>query len=156
LSDRLYDNLVTRAYEGAGLPPVMMLLAYNNLQDGVVQVHRPEICYPVGGYKLSVTRPVSILTSGHKILASMFTATGVDRVEQVLYFTRLGGAYPTNWGAQRWAVIQENLRGQVPDGLLLRVSLIEQKQEAALPVLEAFTRDFIAAAPPNLQSLILA
>ena len=60
LRDRLYDNLVTRVYESPVSPPVMLLLAYNNLQDGVVQVHRPEVCYPVGGYELSETQEVSL------------------------------------------------------------------------------------------------
>jgi EpsI family protein len=155
LSDRLYDNLITRVYERADAPPVMLLLAYNNLQDGIVQVHRPEVCYPVGGYELSATREVPILVRGREIPANLFTAKGPDRIEQVLYFTRLGNAYPRSWGEQRWSVIQANLGGRIPDGLMLRVSMLGGDQALALPLLSGFTSNFIAASPSGLRNLIL-
>ena len=72
LSDRLYDNLATGTYWSPTQPSVMMLIAYNNQQDGVVQVHRPEICYPVGGYQLSETRGLTLEASGRDIPAKIF------------------------------------------------------------------------------------
>lgn len=155
LSDRLYDNLVTRVYRSPNSPPVMLLLAYNNLQDGVVQVHRPEVCYPVGGYELSETLEVPIPIARGSIPANLFTAEGVERTEQVLYFTRLGDAYPRNWGEQRWTVIQANLAGRIPDGMLFRVSLLGSNQNLALDILRTFTAEFIAASPLSLQKLLL-
>lgn len=155
LSDRLYDNLVTRVYQAPDASPVMLLLAYNNLQDGVVQLHRPEVCYPVGGYQLSETRKVPIpIQSGH-IPANLFTAKSVDRTEQILYFTRLGEFYPRSWSEQRWAVIQANLARIVPDGMLFRVSLLGQDQALALRQLKRFSAEFVAASPPSLQKLLL-
>lgn len=155
LSDRLYDNLVTRVYQAAGAPPVMLLLAYNNLQDGVVQLHRPEVCYPVGGYQLSETRKVPIPIQGRSIPANLFTAESVDRTEQILYFTRLGEAYPRSWSEQRWSVIQANLARKVPDGMLYRVSLLGRDQESAFNVLRRFSAEFVAASPPSLRNLLL-
>ena len=134
LSDRLYDDLVTRVYRGAGAD-VMMLLAYNNKQDGVLQVHRPEICYPVGGFALTETERIAIPALGKAIPSNFFTATSADRTEQVVYFTRLGKSYPRSWGEQRLAVIEENLAGLVPDGLLLRVSLLSPDRDAAVQIL---------------------
>ena len=75
LRDRLYDNLVTRVYVAPDLPAVMLLLAYNNAQDGVLQVHRPEVCYPVGGFELSATREIMLNASGQAVPANMFTAS---------------------------------------------------------------------------------
>jgi EpsI family protein len=97
LRDRLYDNVLTRTYVAQDQPVVMLLLAYNNLQDGVLQVHRPEVCYPVGGFELSETREVGIAAGGRTIPANAFTATGPDRTEQVMYFTRLAQAFPRSW-----------------------------------------------------------
>ena len=56
LRDRLYDNLVTRRYQSPDQATVMLLLTYNNRQDGVLQVHRPEVCYPVGGLRSAIPR----------------------------------------------------------------------------------------------------
>src|SRR6188768_1035274 len=87
LSDRLYDNLVTRVYS-TPRDAVMVLLAYNNRQDGVLQVHRPEICYPVGGYVLTPTQRISVPALGRQVPSNIFTAAAADRTEQVIYFTR--------------------------------------------------------------------
>ena len=154
LRDRLYDNLVTRVYQSSNAS-VMFLLAYNNLQDGVVQVHRPEVCYPVGGFELSATRRVSLSVLGKRISANLFTANGPNRTEQVLYFTRLGSAYPRSWGEQRWAVAQENLKGRIPDGILMRASLLGRDQAVAFDILSRFSAEFIAASPQGLQRLLL-
>jgi len=155
LTDRLYDNLVTRVYDCDWKPSVMLLLAYNNLQSGVVQVHRPEVCYPVGGFSLSSTEEVSLSWGSGVIPASFFSAVGPDRTEQVLYFTRLGEAYPRTWAQQRWAVAEANLRKRVPDGLLMRASLLGGSSAEALPVLAAFMSGFIAASPRPLRDLLV-
>lgn len=154
LSDRLYDNLVTRVYTSRDAA-VMLLLAYNNTQDGVLQVHRPEICYPVGGYVLTETQRISVPALGRQVPANVFTATGPDRVEQVVYFTRLGGAYPRSWVEQRVAVVEENLDGRVPDGALLRASVLSTDRDEAVGVLRTFIEGFVGAAAPSLQRLLV-
>lgn len=156
LSDRLYDNLVTRAYAAPGKEPVMLLLAYNNIQDGVLQVHRPETCYPVGGFNLTETQRVTFTGDDKEIPANFFTAAGPDRVEQVAYFTRLGSAYPRSWVEQRMAVIRANLAGDIPDGMMMRVSVLSRNAPASLAELEDFTNSFIAASPPRLRRLLVA
>ncbi|MEP3224706.1 MAG: exosortase-associated protein EpsI, V-type [Parasphingorhabdus sp.] len=139
LSDRLYDNLVTRVYTAPEDPPIMFLTAYSNTQDGVLQVHRPEICYPAGGYELTETQPMEIDNGlGGKIQANAFTATGRGRTEHVLYWTRIGSEFPVQWSQQRLAVIKANLRGIIPDGVLVRTSLIAPNFDEALPHLSKF------------------
>jgi EpsI family protein len=156
MSDRLYDNLVTRTYREPGDEFVMVLMAYNNRQDGVLQVHRPEVCYPVGGYVLSDRRRVSIPASDRSIPANFFTATGPGRVEQVVYFTRLGGAYPRSWAEQRLAVIHENLAGRIPDGVLMRASMLSTDPVASSATLKAFMSEFIGTAPASLRNLLVS
>lgn len=155
LSNRLYDNLVTRVYaspEGEGM---MCLLAYNNRQDGVLQIHRPEICYPAGGYTLSPIENVAIALPGAAPLpAQLFTATGDERNEVVMYWTRIGDSFPRKWAEQRLAVARENLRGIIPDGVMVRISVVGNDAEAARPKMEAFIGDFFRAASPRLRNLL--
>lgn len=156
LSDRLYDNLVTRIFAAADEPPVMLCIAYNYKQDGVLQLHRPEVCYPAGGYKLSETRPVDLMLSpDREIAANAFTASGVERIEQVLYWTRLGNAFPRSWLDQRISVMQANLRGAVPDGALMRVSIADNDQARSLQILRRFLATFMEVSPPPLQRVLV-
>lgn len=155
LSERLYDSLVTRVYADAAGDPVMLLIAYNNQQDGMLQIHRPEFCYPAGGFTLTQTSAVEIPVEGRAPLpASTFVATNRDRNETVLYFTRVGEVFPREWSQQRLAVIAANLRGTVPDGLLFRVSKFGNSPERELGVLEQFVRQFIRSAPPPMRQLL--
>ncbi|MEO0439651.1 MAG: exosortase-associated protein EpsI, V-type [Pseudomonadota bacterium] len=139
LSDRLYDNLVTRIYSAEQDPPMMFLTAYSNTQDGVLQVHRPEICYPAGGYALTPTTPTTIDNGmGGELNANTFTATGRGRTEHVLYWTRIGDHFPLAWSEQRLAVIRANLQGVIPDGVLVRISTVMPEMDEALPLMSKF------------------
>jgi EpsI family protein len=155
LSDRLYDNLASRVYEAADLPVVMVVFAYNNVQDGVLQLHRPEVCYPAGGFTLTPTKPVLIKSASRDIPANFFTAKGQERTEQVLYWTRVGKMFPLSWRAQRIDVAAANLQGQIPDGMLARVSIISSDADKALPILQKFVQDFEVAAAPQLKKLLV-
>jgi EpsI family protein len=155
LSDRLYDNLVTRVYVGGPGGPVMFLAAYNNRQDGVLQIHRPEICYPAGGFTLTPTRDVDVpLAGGNSLPARAFLASGHDRDETVLYWTRVGSDFPRRWSEQRLSVVRSNLRGIIPDGLLVRVSTLGSEMAVELSVLRRFVASFIDAAPAELRPIL--
>ena len=156
LRDRLYDNLVTRVYVAPDRSPMMVLMAYNNAQDGVLQVHRPEVCYPVGGYQLTETAGVSLQVGDTSIPSNFFTASAPNRVEHVLYYTRLGPAYPRSWAQQRLAVMRENLAGRIPDGILTRFSMLGTDQERALEQLQQFAAKFLLASPAPLKKLLIA
>ena len=133
----------------------MMALAYNNRQNGVLQVHRPEICYPAGGFELSPTRKIDLHVGGRIIPANFFTATSPNRIEQVEYFTRLGRAFPRSWAEQRLAVVEANLKGNIPDGMLMRVSLLGNDPVLAQQILGEFSRQFIQIAPPLLKRILV-
>jgi EpsI family protein len=155
LSDRLYDNLVTRVYHGPGSAAVMMLIAYNFEQDGVLQLHRPEFCYPAGGYQLSATEPLTLTLDGREIPASAFTAVNAVQTEQVLYFTRLGDSFPRRWIEQRLSVLWANLHGRIPDGAMMRVSVLDTDQTRALAVLHGFLTAFFAGTPAALHRVLI-
>lgn len=144
LTDQIYSDIVTRVYVSEKEPPVMMLIAYSNTQNGMLQLHRPEVCYPASGFALTETMVESIAVNSQMQLATRhFSAEGASRNEQVLYWTRIGSELPTGWLDQRAAVVRANLRGVIPDGILVRLSTIAPDYKAARPVLEAFTRGLI-------------
>lgn len=155
LSDRLYDNLVTRTYTNPTGQVVMLLIAYNNKQDGVLQIHRPEICYPAGGYALTPVLPIDVPVGGPGILPSqIFAATSEARNEVVLYWTRVGDQFPRRWIDQRWSVAQANLRGIIPDGALVRVSTLGNDIAGTTPLLTTFIRDMHRASGQPMRGLL--
>lgn len=155
LSDRLYDNLITRTYQAPTGNVVMLLIAYNNRQDGVLQMHRPEICYPAGGYTLSTIDPIDVaMPNGEQLPSQIFTARSDTRNEVVLYWTRVEGDFPRRWIEQRMAVAKANLRGIIPDGVLVRVSMLSGDLDHAEKPLEDFVRQHFRESPPHLRNLL--
>ena len=154
-ADRLYDEVLTRVYSRPDGAAVMFLVAYSSVQDGLLQLHRPEVCYPSSGYKLSETqiRPVAF-GNGDRVPARRFTAASPTRVEHVLYWTRLGQALPTSWSEQRLAVVRANLQGLIPDGVLVRMSNVENDAEKAFGVLEQFASNLAGSVTPNARQIL--
>lgn len=155
LSDRLYDNIVGRTYYAPDAPPVMLMLAYNSEQDGVLQVHRPEACYTAGGYALTPSETIPLtIAPGKSIEANRFVASGPDRMEQVLYWTREGDRIPSSWLGQKRDLLLANLAREVPDGMLVRVSTFAEGQ-GGQQVLARFIQTLIAVAPERLRGLLV-
>jgi len=156
LEQLLYDQQVTREYEAADALPVMLLMAYGSSQSGMMQVHRPEVCYPSGGFKLSRTEFIQMPTGeGTSIPCRFFTATSDTRTEHVLYWTRIGPMLPTSWTQQRIAVMRSNLSGYIPDGLLVRISTVAQDRNQALAVLGKFTPQMLIASGARGRRLLI-
>lgn len=155
LQDRLYDNIVSRTYLAPAAPPVMLMLAYNSEQDGVLQIHRPEACYQAGGFALtpSETVPVTI-AAGRSIEANRFVAAMPDRKEQVLYWTRQGDRIPSSWVGQKRDLLLANLAREVPDGMLVRVSTLADGP-GGQQVLGRFIQTLVAVSSERLRSLLV-
>lgn len=156
LSDSLYSGLVTRTYVAFDRLPIMLLVAYSNVQDGMLQVHRPEFCYPAGGYRLSPTVVESVPNGvGGIIPANTFSADGVSRTEQIMYWTRIGNRFPSSWLDQRIAVVRANLDGLIPDGMLVRISTLAPDMATAQADMTSFAAELVKSASPAARRLIL-
>lgn len=154
LSDQLYSQLLTRVYTSATALPIMLLVAQNGAQTGILQVHRPEYCYPASGFTLSDKRVYGIKLPGSTLETTTMSAQADDRHEQLLYWTRVGNDMPTTWAQQRWSVAQANLRGDIPDAVMVRVSTITPDRAAGLQALDAFVRGLFAAVPPDVRRML--
>ena len=64
LARLLYDQQVTRGYVSEKQQPVMLVMAYGSSQGGMLQVHRPEICYPASGFRLTDTKLETLPVDG--------------------------------------------------------------------------------------------
>ena len=155
-SATLYDQVFTRIYTAPNKPSIALLIAYSSVQNGLLQLHRPEICYPANGFRLSdtVLSPLR-LPDGREIETRSFAASGPQRSEYVFYWTRLGDYLPDSWLDQRLAVVKANLRGQIPDGILVRASVFSEADPQARDDLKRFMEELLAnLSPRGLQLLV--
>ena len=135
----VYERQVIRCYDDGQSPPIMFLAAYDSNQSGMLMIHRPETCYPGAGFSIINQRILSLRLSDAITVNAVFMSTRREaRTEQVLYWTRLGNSFPRNWYEQRVALIMQNLRGVIPDGALIRMSVIDPDAEAAIDALRRF------------------
>lgn len=155
LSDALYSQLLTRVYTNGENPPVMLLIAYSAGQTGILQIHRPEVCYPVGGFALSPITTNPVRAGGTLIPANRLSATADSLTEHMLYWTRVGNEMPLSWRDQRVAVAEANLRGLIPDAVLVRISTRRADARLAQSTLERFAADLIAALPANRRPVLV-
>lgn len=149
-----YDAVLTRFYAGGTGPGIMLLIAYSAVQAGETALHRPEACYPAFGFELE-RRPDLQLRFPHvRLTASSMTATASGRVEQLLYWSRIGALFPTTPLDQRWAALRQGVAGRVPDGALVRMSMIGSDHPGAMRTLQHFAAQLIVDGGPRLSALL--
>lgn len=155
LSAALYSQLLTRVYTQGDEPPIMLLIAQASGQTGVLQIHRPEFCYPAGGFALSPIVPRPIAANGVRFDANQLTASQPGRTEQILYWTRLGDRMPATWRAQKIAVALDNLKGLIPDAVLVRVSTVDPDAELSFDRLQRFVAAMVASLPADRRKVLV-
>jgi EpsI family protein len=156
LSRTLYSQLLTRVYADGDNPPVMLLIAQAAGQTGILQVHRPETCYPASGYQISPVTQHAVSLGGSTLTTNALSATNEGTTENIIYWTRVGDRIPTSWKQQKLDVAEENLRGIIPDAVLVRVSTVNGDEAAARTTLDAFTKSLIESIPPSRRSVLIA
>jgi len=156
LSAKLYSQTVGRIYEDASGASIMMLVAYGGTQNDVLQLHRPEVCYPAFGMEVVANRPAEIpVAKGLIIPARALIATGANRTEHILYWTRIGERFPANGSQQRLAKFKDQLAGIIPDGVLVRISTLEPDDGRAMALSKRFVHDMLHACSIKARQVLL-
>ena len=156
LSRTLYEQLLTRTYADGDADPVMMVLAYSSIQEGRLQVHRPEVCYPASGFAILDNEPSTIPIDDQFTLPARFLiADRGARREFILYWTRVGPDVPTRWFDQRLMMAKANLKGYIPDGMLARVSVVGNDRDAAMKTLQDFVRTLVGSVDRQARTLLI-
>lgn len=145
LLDKLYSQILTRTYVNRDGYRIMLSLAYGDDQRGGLQAHRPEICYPAQGFKLNGMQDGVLATSFGDIEVRRLSTTLGTRHEPVTYWLTVGDQVIQSKFDKRMAEIRLGLTGQIPDGLLFRVSSIDSDDARAYEMQRAFTSELMSA-----------
>lgn len=149
LTRALYSELVPRSYfndrTGGG---IALLAAYGDTQSDLLQLHRPEFCYPAVGFNLRLSRPEKLaLGNGVVLPCRKVVAYTQERTENIMYWTRMGEALPQSAGEQRTTRIAQSIEGIVPDGILMRLSAVGDDSDVAFATLQQFIPAMLKAVP---------
>lgn len=155
LARALYSQLLTRTYADETGQPMMLLVAQSGSQTGILQIHRPEICYTAGGYKLSRIEPHQVRLPWGSIPTLSLSATRDTLTEQIVYWTRIGDHLPASWREQRLAVAMDNLKRVIPDAVMVRVSTYGNDKAAAIAMIDRFISDMMASVSPGLRRVLM-
>lgn len=155
LTGRLYDALVIKSYANSGLPPITAVLAYGAKQDYAFQMHRPEVCYPASGFWLQLFEMRNISLAEVQIPGNIMQAKRGSRRESVLFWTRIGEAFPQSLTEQRLAVLRDAANWQATDGILMRLSLPGEDLAKNAATLERFAADLTGDLTPAAKALLL-
>jgi EpsI family protein len=146
--NRIYTQLVTRTYVNREGYRIMLSVPYGANQSDGLAAHDPEGCYPAQGFQiLSKRKEVLDVAIGQVPLRRMEANAGA-RHELVSYWFTVGAtAVNSDWERKK-AQLHYAVKRQIPDGLLVRVSSIDQDSEQAYKIQDQFIDQMLSAASP--------
>lgn len=147
LLDKLYSQLLTRTYVNKNGYRIMLSLAYGDDQRGGLQAHRPEVCYPAQGFKLGKVEDGTLATNFGNIDVRRLTTRIGARNEPVTYWLTTGDQVVKTAIEKRIAQIRLGLTGQIPDGLLFRISSIDDDNVRGFEMQQKFAAEMMSAVP---------
>lgn len=145
---QLYDQVLERTFVDSRGQRVMLSVAFGSEQSSSLQMHRPEVCYRAAGYAIRAVRPDELVVGGRRIAVTRVHAVLPGRPEPVTYWTLLGGTVVSDAASARRRRIAAVLRHELLDGLLVRVSTIDDDLARAHAQHARFADELVGAMAP--------
>ena len=154
--DALYSQTLARTYVNPRGQRVMLSIAYGSDQGNeATAVHRPEFCYSAQGFRVQVLdKPMAVIGNTRVPTARLLALLG-QRIEPITYWVTLDESATLPGLGRKLAQVRYGLRGQIPDGMLVRVSSLAPNSagvEAAFAAQQLFLAQFYAAVPADVRS----
>ncbi len=151
--DTLYSQTLARTYVNAKGERVMLSIAYGSDQSNeATAVHRPEFCYSAQGFRVKVVDREVIDIGGTKVPVARVLAQLGQRNEPITYWVTLDEAATLPGLGRKLQQIKYGLQGQIPDGMLVRVSSISASLDDSFSVQQRFLEQMHAAVPVEVQA----
>lgn len=129
LVNKVYDQTISRVYTNPSGQFVMLTIAYGENQSDNSQLHYPEVCYPAQGFQIISNVNTYLKLDWSDIKVKRLVATMHNRVEPITYWTTIGNKVVRGGTELKLEKLRYGFKGQIPDGLLFRVSSITDGQE---------------------------
>lgn len=145
---KVYDQVLERTFINSTGQRIMVSAAFGREQSAGMQMHRPEVCYPGGGFQVEGVEPVQLILAGQAVAATRLHAFLPGRSEPITYWTLLGDVVVTDSTAFRLRQLSFGVRRRLLDGLLMRVSSIDSQPARAYALQSRFADELVRAMRP--------
>ena len=150
--DKIYNKTLLRTYVNADGYRVMLSIAYGSNQSDSMQVHKPEVCYPAQGFQIVSNRAgVLQFSNGTIPVRRLVAVMGQQRSEPITYWIMTGDRAVLGGIDKKLAEMHFGLKGQIPDGLLFRVSSIDPDFNRAFDLQKKFVEEVTEALSPVIR-----
>lgn len=155
LLNKIYSQTLSRTYVNSRDERVMLSIAYGGDQSDNMAVHKPEVCYPAQGFQILKNTTGTFSTGAGEIPVKRLIATQGQRIEPITYWTTVGDTVAVNGLKWKLNQLKYGLTGQIPDGLLFRISSIQTNDSAAYRMQDDFSRALLSALTPEGKKRII-
>ena len=150
--DVLYSQTLARTYVNAKGERVMLSIAYGSDQSNeATAVHRPEFCYSAQGFRVKGVDKRHLDIAGTQVPVARLVAQLGQRTEPITYWVTLDEAATLPGFGRKLQQIKYGLKGQIPDGMLVRVSSISASHADAFALQESFLDQLHQAVPTHVR-----
>ena len=140
---KIYTQTLSRTYVNTKGEVIMLTIAYGSDQSDAKQLHYPEVCYPAQGFQVLSNQVGTLQTDfGSVRVRRLLTVLG-NRSEPLTYWTTVGDRVVVGGKETKLAQLRYGFKGQIPDGLLFRVSSITWEAQSGYDSQQAFVSNLI-------------
>lgn len=152
---RLYNQTLARTYvDGAG-HAIMLSIAYgSNQADQSLKIHRPEFCYVAQGFRITEKSTSQIKTPWGLLPVRRLVATRGPRREPITYWITVGDNATLPGFGRKLLQLKYGLTGQIPDGMLIRVSSVDRNDTEAYRLQTRFIQTLLASIVDDSPKLV--
>ncbi len=151
LLDLLYNEILERTYVDSNGYRIMLSIAYGRDQSDNLSLHEPKVCYPAQGFSIKNLRQHELTLGGKTIIASQLVASFDRRVEPVTYWTLVGDEVFVGGLDKKLKQMKYGFNGYIPDGILVRISSIDDDTERAYAMHKVFASNMIDSLAEEIQ-----
>lgn len=155
LLSKIYNQTLSRTYINAKNERIMLSVAYGGDQSDGTRAHRPEVCYPAQGFQLLDSTTGTLQGGQDGMRVRRLVAKLGGRIEPITYWMVIGEQVTVTGTEAKLAQLAYSVRGLVPDGMLVRVSSIDNDAPAAYRVQQGFIAQLGRAISPAVRPMVM-
>lgn len=153
--NKIYNQTLSRTYVNAAGDRIMLSVAYGGDQSDATRAHRPEVCYPAQGFQILTGTVGQLAMPGHLIPVRQLVASLGSRNEPITYWITVGDRVAVSGTQQKLAQLAYTTKGVVPDGMLVRVSSIDNNNTKAFAMHQQFVSALAAGMAPSNRAQVM-
>ncbi len=142
--DKIYNQTLARTYVNSSGERIMLSIAYGGDQSDNLAVHKPEVCYYSQGFEINNIFQDKLTTIYGSLPIKRLSAIKGNRIEPITYWMTIGDKAVMPGIEQKLRQLRYGLTGNVPDGMLVRVSSISFDERKAYYLQDKFIKDLLS------------